>query len=980
MRGWLQYFSTRIRYKLFAGALASALFVGLTGVVSWRFIEIFTSATAVAGEVNLPLLSHSMDATNAIHELTGATERLFSSCNAIDSSYMLSAQSSLNSSLASVDTLLVFLNQVPLQAHTDSIHQARSRLYQAFTDLLQSCEMQNSLQQQLQQQQKLVLTNIDLLDRTSDQAMIELTSQLMRKPDEKAMAHDNYTSFWPILNSFVHLKDHTRDIQNSFLKLVSGIPDNEKKRWFADYRNLITQLSNETEKAQRLLTQVDEHLTDFKAVEPLETLTLSVQRIQDIWQKQTALRVDMQVNQAAADSARLTMISTLETLESKIRANYIDTNASKNRAVIEAGWTLTLVASIASVVLLLSGFYLFRRLLQPLERMEQHVNTVLTDGEPSQPVLEKLTERRDEIGMLANSFQTLLAELGWTGLKTLTGEQVKINKQYERLLIALESIPQGICLVDASDRVLICNHHFKAIYCLTDQQIREGMPILDVVTACQDNGAVFNMCKQEKNGDPVPAGFSLSQQMINFRDEKIIVVRTAETAEGGRISIHEDVTERQRQEKQITYLAHHDALTGLANRTLFRIEFKDVLDTLNSGQHVALLYLDLDCFKMVNDTMGHPIGDRLLVHVAERLRVCLRDTDKVCRFGGDEFAVLLTQHSDQESAVMISERIIQTISQPYNIEGQSILIGISIGIAIAPINGSDPDRLIKCADMALYRAKQKGRKTYCFFEVAMDAQVQSQRALEVDLRMAVEQRQLELYYQPQVSTLNHQIACFEALLRWHHAERGPIAPDEFIPVAEDTGLIVPIGRWVLLQACQDARKWPESVSVSVNISLVQFRTEKLLTDVKAALSVSGLNPKRLELEITEDILLHDTFNTLTTLTEISQMGVQISMDDFGTGYASLSYIQKFKFDKVKIDRSFVNDLVCSKDNQAMVHALCRLCISLGIGTVAEGVENLWQLKLLEQEGCTNMQGYYFARPMPADQAAIALEKQIHHIR
>ncbi|AJQ94145.1 EAL domain-containing protein [Gynuella sunshinyii] len=980
MRDWLQYFSTRIRYKLFAAALVAALFIGLTGAVSLRAIEILVSSVNVTNEVSLPFLSHTMDATHAMRELTVTTDNFFSNCDTADSAFLLSVKSSLEKNIITVDALTVFLNRAQLLEYATSIHQLRNRLHQALTDMLQSCETQASLQRQLQQQQQLVLAGIEVLERNFDQGITDLTFQLEQKPYESVILHENYTSLWPILSSLVRLKVYTRRIHDSILKLVSWGSGDEINQRFTDYQGLITQLKNETQQTEHLLKQVDDRVTDIKTAEPLVTLMLPVQDIQDIWQKKMAVRDAMQVNQIAADSARLVMISKLHTLESKARDAYVDTNTSNNRIVIEVSWMLAIVASIASVILLLSGWFVFRRLLQPLELLKQHVNNAMTNGELSRSMPERLTERRDEVGALAVSFEKLIADLSLTGSETLIGSQAEINKQYERLATAIESIPQGICLVDATDCVLICNRHFKFIYCLTDGQIREGMPICDVVAACQENGAVFNICQQEKSEGSTPVGFSFSQQMVNFRDEKIIVVRTAETPEGGRVFIHEDVTERRRQEERIAYLAHHDALTGLANRTLFRIEFKDVLDTLADGQQVALLYLDLDCFKIVNDTMGHPIGDRLLIQVADRLRVCLRDSDKVCRFGGDEFAVLLTQNSNQESAVMISERIIQTVSQPYDIEGQSIHIGISIGIAVAPVNGTDPDRLIKCADVALYRAKQKGRKTYCFFELEMDAQIQSQRALELDLRMAVEQQQLELYYQPQVNTLNHQIACFEALLRWHHSERGPVAPAEFIPVAEDTGLIIPIGSWVLRRACQDARKWPENVCVSVNVSPVQFRTESLLADVKSALSTSGLTPQRLELEITEAILLHDTLNTLTTLTQISQMGVQISMDDFGTGYASLSYIQKFKFDKVKIDRSFVSDLVCSKDNQAMVHALCRLCISLGIGTVAEGVENLRQLRLLEQEGCTNMQGYYFARPMPADQAAIAIEKQTHYIR
>ena len=393
------------------------------------------------------------------------------------------------------------------------------------------------------------------------------------------------------------------------------------------------------------------------------------------------------------------------------------------------------------------------------------------------------------------------------------------------------------------------------------------------------------------------------------------------------------------------------------------------LSRVARGESVAVLCLDLDHFKSVNDTLGHPIGDSLLQAVAARIRACVRPTDTVARLGGDEFAIVQVSAAQPTGATALAARLIEQIGEPFEIEGHQVVIGASVGIAVAPDDGSDPDCLLKNADMALYRAKEDGRGTYRFFEPAMDAKMQARRALELDLRKALVLGEFELFYQPLVRLDTDRVSGFEALLRWRHPQRGLVPPGEFIPLAEEIGLIGPIGAWVLKQACAEATRWPDHLKVAVNLSPVQFKNGTVVLDVVSALSASGLDPRQLELEITEAVLLQDTETTVATLTELRNLGVRISMDDFGTGYSSLGYLQKFPFDKIKIDRSFIRDLADRPDAIAIIRAVTGLGSSLGMSTTAEGVETEAQLRQLREEGCTEVQGYLFSEPKTRRSAA-----------
>ncbi len=405
-------------------------------------------------------------------------------------------------------------------------------------------------------------------------------------------------------------------------------------------------------------------------------------------------------------------------------------------------------------------------------------------------------------------------------------------------------------------------------------------------------------------------------------------------------------------------------LTNLPNRVLFREQLENEFEGIQSGRGFAVHCLDLDHFKTVNDTLGHPIGDELLKLVAGRLAEVVPKSDFVARIGGDEFAVVQTNVRRPEQCSQLAARVVELVSRPYDIDGRHIVIGTSIGIAIAPNDGSNPDLLLKNADMALYLAKGDGRGTHRFFEREMDKRLQARRALELDLRKAIANGEFEIHYQPILYLQTGKVSGFEALLRWNHPERGQIPPAEFIPLAEETGLILPLGEWVLRTACAQAAHWPQPVGVAVNLSAMQFKGRNLVQLTLNALASSGLAAARLDLEITESVLLQDESNTLSILHQLREIGVRISMDDFGTGYSSLAYLRNFPFDKIKIDRSFVRDMMVRKDCQAIVRAVVGLARSLGITTIIEGIETKEQLDSAKAEGCDEGQGWLFAKAMP----------------
>jgi diguanylate cyclase (GGDEF)-like protein/PAS domain S-box-containing protein len=433
------------------------------------------------------------------------------------------------------------------------------------------------------------------------------------------------------------------------------------------------------------------------------------------------------------------------------------------------------------------------------------------------------------------------------------------------------------------------------------------------------------------------------------------------------LSIIEDVTDRVRAAELLSYQAHHDNLTGLANRALFMQRINDALARLNRyGDRFTVMMLDLDRFKSVNDSLGHPVGDQLLINAGKKLRATLRENDVVARLGGDEFAVLQEVDGDQrEAGIALATRLLDIFTQTFDLGEHKVVTGTSLGIAFAPDHGTDADQLMKAADLALYRAKSSGRNQFCIFEPAMEAEANSRHALEIDLREAIRRGEFEVHYQTLYNLATEEACGAEALVRWRKPARGLVSPAEFIPLAEETGLIVPLGEWVLRTACADATAWPADTTVAVNVSPVQFRKGDLVQTVADALVDSGLAPERLELEITESVLVHNNDENLATLAALKSLGVSIVLDDFGTGYSSLSYLKMFPFDKIKIDRSFVGEFSERSDCAAIVCAIINLARTLDITTTAEGVETPEQLRLLRAAGCSSVQGFLLNRPVPA---------------
>jgi diguanylate cyclase (GGDEF)-like protein len=574
------------------------------------------------------------------------------------------------------------------------------------------------------------------------------------------------------------------------------------------------------------------------------------------------------------------------------------------------------------------------------------------------------------ISPTALSFLTAIAAFAILGLSLLAAmidrrAKGELHSQKVLLDTALDNMSQGLCMFDAEGHILLFNQRY------VDLMDRSGVPLqgrllIDVLREVKAVG--------EWDGDPdeffaavladAKAGRTVTKTI--GRCGRSLRVVDQPMKGGGWVATFEDITEWQAAQEQISHMARHDALTNLPNRTLFREQLEKALRLAKRSDQLAVLCLDLDHFKDINDSLGHPVGDALLKEVARRLGECIAENDTVARLGGDEFAIVqFCNDCDPSAVAMLASHVVEKLSAPYEIAGHQLVIGVSIGISLAPEDGKNPDELLKKADLALYRAKEDGRGTYRFFETGMDARAQARRLLELDLRAALKRGEFEVYYQPIRDVAKDVVVSFEALVRWNHALRGMISPVNFIPLAEETGLIVPIGDWVLRQACMDAAQWSQDVGVAVNLSPVQFKNPNLVLSVKEALKTSGLPARRLELEITESVLLQNSEATLAVLHELRGFGVKISLDDFGTGYSSLSYLRSFPFDKIKIDRSFITELATREDSMAIVRAVTGLGKSLGIVTTAEGVETDAQFDLLRQEGCTQAQGYLFSRPRPA---------------
>jgi diguanylate cyclase (GGDEF)-like protein/PAS domain S-box-containing protein len=547
----------------------------------------------------------------------------------------------------------------------------------------------------------------------------------------------------------------------------------------------------------------------------------------------------------------------------------------------------------------------------------------------------------------------------------LRENEAQLKSQNLRFEAAINNMSQALLMFDSDKNLVVCNQRYLRMYGLSPEVAKPGCPLRTLLEHRKATGTFDIDIDRYMDGllTTLQSGRAMTR-MVDLPDGRTIAVRNQPTADGGWVATHDDITERRQAEERIAHMARHDALTDLPNRTLFRERLAESLENLERAGRLAILYLDLDGFKSVNDTLGHPMGDELLKRVADRLRKVVGEGDTVARVGGDEFAVIQAGPQEPLDTAILARRLGEAVRAPYDLAGHAVVVDTSIGIAFAPSDGAEPDELLRAADMALYGAKADRRGAYRFFEPEMDMRMKARRALETALRQAVTNGEFELHYQPLVNVDDRRIVACEALLRWDHPERGAIAPGEFIPVAEEIGLIAQLGEWVLRRACIDAARWPDDIKVAVNLSPTQVASQSLVPMVIGALAAAGLSGDRLEIEITESVLMHNTAKTIATLHQLRALGARISMDDFGTGYSSLSYLRRFPFDKIKIDHSFISGLPDDNEALAIVKAVAGLAASLNIMATAEGVETTQQLELIRGLGCVEMQGYLFSPPRP----------------
>ena len=976
---WINIVQSRIRYKLIGIGVVLMSLIIILGTISMGYfltIRQWVAMTKLTGPLHTTVLQASDSSQRLIDNLQG----LIASCHLNSRASVAPESRSTASSLESTSTYAVLDSLYEMARKNQflplayEIQAARDELYATHQQMSETCAQLEDLRQDYIGQEQMMLTNVQEFISQLDNLIRQFDGYVsayrvpdidgLQGDDARRMLSEVMTDTWPTLRGLYQLRDLADRLRDSLsrpqgeLFLQQSVSAQQlmismiRTAMGRTFTRLAT--DGQTDQAEILSTKIRAFNSGLSGP---TGLTERLKQMQQVDQSLDQLNNRLQ---AAIDQLRAVLDGVTE------RATTVNTRAqtamdrASQQAAVVLGFLTLFVSSSALLTLFLFGKGLSRR----VELLTRYTSGLMHQEAMPMPVPEALLQSKDELGVLAQTFDSLMQNLFVARECLVEESQSQIQVQNQRMMVILENTPYGLCLCDGQGRILLSNRRFAAFYNLPDKLIQPGNLWDDIVQYVLRQGVRIENTLSDIQRIFDPSSSKALTQSVTLNDGRILIITTVNTPDGGSMLIHEDVTERLNQQAKISHMAHHDALTGLPNRVLFRENVIDAIDRNDSVQQMALLYLDLDHFKAVNDTLGHPIGDQLLIEAAKRLRKCIREHDLIARLGGDEFAVMLTDNPTREDIILVTTRIIQWLGRIYTLDGQSILVGVSIGISVTPQDSTDHDQLFRNADLALYRAKQEGRNTYCFFEPEMDALMQVRRELELDLRSAIKDGQMQLYYQPVVSSSTQEVAGFEALLRWFHPQRGSVSPAEFIPVAEASGQIGEIGAWVLEQACKDASGWPDHLWVAVNVSPVQFKHRNLIQDISKALQAAKLPPERLELEITEGVLLHNTETTLNTLQTIHSFGVHISMDDFGTGYSSLSYLRMFKFDKVKIDQSFICDLHQTHDAQAMIGAITSMCANLGIKTTAEGVETSEQLDILIQQKCSLLQGYLFGRPMP----------------
>jgi diguanylate cyclase (GGDEF)-like protein len=556
-------------------------------------------------------------------------------------------------------------------------------------------------------------------------------------------------------------------------------------------------------------------------------------------------------------------------------------------------------------------------------------------------------------------------------VRLLGTSEASLRQKSRQLDAALNNMSQGLSMFDREQRLVVSNEQYAALYELDPEQLKPGEPLSAILAARAAAGTdvVSREELPQGSGGAGPTIPEARPAVEELKDGRVISITRRVIGDGGWVSMHQDITAQRQVEAQLARMARYDSLTGLPNRAMFLERAADALARMRQmGEHVSVLMIDLDNFKEVNDSLGHATGDALLKAVADRLQHMIRNRDTAARLGGDEFAIIqIDKGKQRDGAAFLADGILEAITAPYEFDGRQVIVGTSIGITLAPQDADDIDALIRNADLALYKAKSEGRNRYRFYEPSMEVESRDRRELEQDIRQALARDEFELHYQTIIDVARQQCCGAEALVRWRHPKRGLLCPDQFIPLAEENGLIVPLGAWILRRACADAARWPSHLRVAVNLSPRQFTQNDLPGDVRSALAESGLDAPRLELEITETMLLEKNEENLAALREVKTLGVAIVLDDFGIGYSSMRYLQMMSFDRIKIDRSFVQSMPSHRDSVAIVCAIVGLAQNLGIATTAEGVETTEQYDFVRRAGCELAQGFLFSRPVPASE-------------
>ncbi|MDB5523179.1 MAG: putative diguanylate cyclase (GGDEF)/phosphodiesterase with sensor, signal transduction [Rhizobium sp.] len=980
--------NVRFRNKVTLGVgltLLAAVLSGLNAVYNVRKVEASVNFSAVAAS---PLLIGVISLSESYQKLQSIFDPVMKDCVGLEGAtrYLEQSQDNQRAKLAALKKLA---QQADAATELNRYEFSGNKIFKTRQALLDVCHKATTAKSHIAIAQTSLRTTTNLIGIEASMNIIALEDRianpdrfadpvkqttigaiLQRSSDTNAKMRDS----WKRLRDFYKLKILVTEIVNFGTMLGTANKPFQLERMNKGYWIKIQSVEksvNDLKDYYESIGRANNHMKLQTLV--AETKRMSHLRDDSIFKSQATLIGHERVKQSLVlrlqreqGQYSVALLNIMDVAQRINRNAQLRTEQEANVANIE----IAIGVFIAAVLAIVIGWFFKRAVTMPLEALTVNVSNLgLAMRSENDPIDGRLLRRRDEIGDLANQFARTFEALVNARRELQEASRAEISLQRDRLHGAIENMPQGLYMLDRKGRIIIANRRLCDIYNLGAEANLLGMNVDKFIELCRQTGAgVTRTISDQVLSDVDTSGgaYQTSQRVVELDDRRVMTMTVMRLPDGGYVVTHEDITEKQAASEKIAHMAMHDSLTGLANRTLFRTHITEQSLQRCNHSDSALLFLDLDRFKIVNDTLGHPVGDALLVQVATRLRNSIGENCFAARLGGDEFALYQTGVAQPEGASALAVQIIARLAEPFDVNGHHIIIGTSIGIAIPAPDAVDADELSKSADLALYCAKQEGRGQYRFFEADMDRRMRDWHEMEHDLREAITTQQFKLHYQPLVSLEQEAIVGFEALIRWEHPKRGFVSPAEFIPVAEEAGLITELGAWILDTACEQATRWPDDITVAVNISPLQFGSGHLPLTVMSALSKTGLDPTRLSLEITEGVFLNDTDQTMSALDDIKEIGVHFAMDDFGTGYSSLSYIRKFPFNKIKIDQSFVRGMGDDPESLAIVKAVINLCHDLGMITTAEGVETTAQAETLRHLGCGLAQGYLFGRPMPAE--------------